>query len=285
GLTACSPPPEPGVEPNGLNENIFYRLSSSAGGPKETRPLGAASEKKLLSAGWRPGTLKLRLVVDQGGKLEERSGAGGGTLTHIEWMFEINIDQAWPVLVVPDLSQVSLSPGKQLSPIHFVERASLPTQTGEVTYQKRMLLSTPYSGDYANLHELTRAQGKIDNLTISGLKPSIYGEGYELVLDIDYRLHFERSKTAVAIEGKNAHSDENVTTNEHLRMHFYPAPDIDRLEDYLSRSDSNLSIKARESERELALAVMGGLESITAGKTLIGDLRPGLKWRATKDEL
>src|SRR5690606_14889040 len=162
GLTACSPPPEPGVEPNGLNENIFYRLSNSDANPKETVLLDAASEKKFLAAGWRPGVLRLRLQVDQGGNLEEQSGAGGGTLTHIEWMFEINIDQAWPVLVVPDFSQVSLSSDKPLSPIHFVERPSQPTQTGEVTYQKRMLLSTPYSGDYANLHELTRAQGKFD---------------------------------------------------------------------------------------------------------------------------
>lgn len=283
GLTACSPAPEAGVEPNGLNENIFYRQINSDSKPKQTVLIGASSEKKFLAEGWRPGTLKLRLVVDQGGKQEEQSGAGGGTLTHMEWMFGVNIDQTWPVLVAPDLSQVPLS--SELSPIHFVERSSPPTQTGEVSYQKRMLLSTPYSGDYANLHELTTAHGEISKLSISGLRPSIYGEGYELVLDISYRLHFERRKTAVAIAGENAHSDENVTTNEHLRMHFYPAPDINRLEAYLSRSDSNLSLEARESERKLTLAIMNGLESITAGQTLIGDLRPGLKWRATKDEL
>src|SRR5699024_5518260 len=100
------------------------------------------------------------------------------------------------------------------------------------------------------------------------------------VLDGNYRLHFERRKTAVAVEGENAHSDEKVSTDEHLRMHFYPTPDIKWLEDYLSRSDSGLSAGVRESEHKLALAVMNGLESIAAGRTLIGDLRPGLKWRA-----
>src|SRR5690606_38028442 len=223
GLTACSPGPEAGVEPNGLNENIFNRHSSSDLGPRETALISAASEKKFLAEGWRPGVLKLRLVVDQGGKLDERSGAGGGTLTHIEWMFGVNVDQTWPVLVAPDLSHVPLS--SDVSPILFVDRSSRPPQKGEVKYQKRMLLSTPYSGDYANLHELTTAHGEINSLTISGSGPSIYGQGYELILYINYRLHFERRKTAVAIAGENAHSDENVTTNERLRMHFYPAPD------------------------------------------------------------
>src|SRR5690606_19969890 len=94
-------------------------------------------------------------------------------------------------------------------------------------------------------------------------------------------LHFDRRKTAVAVVGENADFDESVITNERLRMHFFPAPDADRLEAYLSRPDANLSLSMRESTR----GVMGGLESIAAGKTLIGDLRPGLKWRATKDEL
>lgn len=285
GLTACSPQPGLGVEPNGLNESVFSRQRSSSEIPPTTPTLNAATEKKFLAEGWRPGRLKLRLVVDQGGKLEEHSGAGGGTLTHIEWLFKVNIDQAWPILVAPDLSRVPPSSDGRLSPIHFVERSSSPAQNGEVVYLKHMLLSTPNSGKYANLHELTTAHGKVGNLSLSGLEPSIYGEGYELVLDINYHLNFERSKTAVAIAGENARSDENVTTRERLRMHFFPAPDSNRLQAYLSRPNSELSGEAREAERELALAVMGGLESITAGKTLIGDLRPGLKWRATKDEL
>src|SRR5690554_1886361 len=266
GLTACSPQPGLGVEPNGLNESVFSRQRSSSEIPPTTPTLNAATEKKFLAEGWRPGVLKLRLVVDQGGKLDERSGAGGGTLTHIEWMFGVNVDQTWPVLVAPDLSHVPLS--SDVSPILFVDRSSRPPQKGEVKYQKRMLLSTPYSGDYANLHELTTAHGEINSLTISGLGPSIYGQGYELILYINYRLHFERRKTAVAIAGENAHSDENVTTNERLRMLFYPAPDTNRLDAYLSRSDSNLSLEARESERKLTLAIMNGLESITAGQTL-----------------
>src|SRR5690606_27806650 len=107
-----------------------------------------------------------------------------------------------------------------------------------------------------------------NKVTISGLTPSIFGEGYEVVLDINYRLHVDRRKTALTVEGENAHSDEKVTTNERLRMHFYPTPDINRLEEYLSRPDAGLSTEARESERKLALAVMSGLESIAAGKTL-----------------
>src|SRR5690606_20462283 len=112
---------------------------------KDTGPLTTAAEKKLLAAGWRPGTLTLRLVVDQGGKLEERSSADGGTLTHIDWAFEVNLDQSRPVLVAPDLSRVSFSLDQQLSPIRFVQRSSLSVPTGGVNYQKRMLLSTPYS--------------------------------------------------------------------------------------------------------------------------------------------
>src|SRR5690606_38826303 len=148
--------------------------------------------------------------------------AGGGTFTHIEWMFGVTIDQSWPVLVVSDLSQAPLSSDQRLSPIQFVERSSRHTQTAEVAYKKQMLLSTPYSGNYANLHELTTAQGEINKVTISGLTPSIFGEGYEVVLDINYRLHVDRRKTALTVEGENAHSDEKVTTNERLRMHFYP---------------------------------------------------------------
>lgn len=274
-LAACSPSP---------NDQPRRAPSSST--------MMDVTEAELLNEGWRPGTLEIRVMVEQGGTLREETTAGGGTETSVEWSFNLSAQRLLEVLVAPDLSQQIPATGSadarhravNRSPVYMKPLVSQPAPRGQASYSKQLSIDSPGSDNYSHLQETTQGQGDVQSVRIANLRPSFYGQGYEFELLLSYHMLMNSTKIAQPVNGAVTHVEEELPVEESLVMHLFPAPDLHVLESYPFASPTSSSRNA-SSPRQLAMDTFRALQDAAAGVTLIGELRPGMLWEGKKDQL
>lgn len=247
-----------------------------------------AMESELLAKGWRHGTLEIRVRVEQGGKLREQSSAGGGTKTALQWSFNLKARRLFDVLVAPDLGQLpspadtedALRSANNRSPVYLKPLVTQPNPQGQVEYTKRLTIDSPGSGTYRHLKEKTHAEGTIQQVRIANLRPSFYGQGYEFELLLAYDMMMHSTKMAQPVKGAATYVEEELPVEESFTMHLFPEPDLEVLEAYPFRAAAS-----SDDIRQSALDKFRALQDVAAGVTLVGDLRPGMQWSGTRDQL
>lgn len=250
-----------------------------------------AAEAELLKQGWRPGTLEIRIMVEQSGALREQSAAGGGTETSVHWAFNLDAQRMLNVLVAPDLGQLipSTNSADELvaafnrSPVYLKKLVAQPAPRGQARYSKSLSIDSPGSNNYSHLQETTRGEGDIRELSITGLRPSFYGHGYEFELTLIYDMLMNSTKVAQPINDEVTHVEEELPVEEHLTMRLFPAPDLDVLESYPFPQPASSAGTA--SPKQLAFDMFRVLQDAVAGVTLVSNLRPGMEWVGAKDNL
>lgn len=248
-----------------------------------------ATEAELLNQGWRPGTMKISVMIEQGGALREASASGGGTATAMEWSFRLQAQRLLNVLVAPDLAPLmpatesadELLAAFHRSPVYLKKLISQPAPEGQARYSKQLSIDSPGSATYSHLQETMRGEGDILALKIAGLRPSYYGRGYEFELKLTYRMLMSSTKIAQPVSGATTHVEEELPIEESLILHLFPSPDLDVLESYPFAPGSG----GGASPRQAALGTFRALNDAAAGVTLVSNLRPGLQWTGEKDRL
>lgn len=274
-LTACSPSPNDQPRPRPISSTMMD-----------------VTEAELLEKGWRPGTLEIRVMVEQGGTLREETTAGGVTETSVDWSFNLNAQRLLEVLVAPDLSQLipttTSADDRRIafhrSLVYMKPLVAQPVPRGQASYSKQLSINSPGSDSYSHLQETTQGQGNIQNLRIANLRPSFYGRGYEFELFLSYNMLMNSTKIAQPVNGAVTHVEDELPVEESLVMRLFPAPDLHVLESYPFALPTS-SPSDTSSPRDVAMDTFRALQDAATGVTLIGELRPGLQWAGKKDQL
>lgn len=279
-LSACSPTDDSQASADYASENDTYTDE------------GLDDSAESLE-GWRKGTMTVSVSVHQAGEAEEQSTASGGTRAFISWQFTLEAQQTFAVEVVPDLSILlpatndaeELRAAFDSSPVSWDELELLPTPSGKVTYAKQFTVGTPNANDFTSVSETVNGVGSISALSIRNLKPSMYGNGYELDLHLDYSLLLNSVNTSKPVNGETIRAESSHDISELIHLSLFPAPDINTFNGYPFDEHHELPPELRNEERKNKMNLFSALEQVAAGAQPLGQLRPGMSWQATPDQL
>lgn len=278
-LAGCSPSPAPEAENNTENDIA-------------TEDAGADSySQSLLDEGWRKGKLEIRFELAQAANASEAT-ANGGQITSV-WSTTITAHTSQEVLVVPDLRVLVPDSGSdderrsamESSP-YIIEEGVESKVEGTVTNSLRFESNDPNANDYVRLTRTVNESGKVTDLSLTNMHPSLYGKGHEVSLRLEYETQRETSLQAVAANGGLPLSDNNTSNpQERIELSLFPTPNVDGLNNYPYLEESlPEELKASVTRQHLdTLAMLQQLMSDAAPVQFI--MRAGLVTHAEADKL
>lgn len=277
-LVGCSPSPTPEAENNSGSETVAETGADSY-------------SQALLDEGWRKGKLEIHFELNQAANATEPTSNGGQITSN--WTTTINAHTTQPVLVVPDLRVMVPESGSdderrsamESSP-YIIEDGVEPQVDGNVTNTLHFETDEPNANDYVHILRTVNETGKVTGLSINNMHPSLYGQGHEVDLQLEYETERSTSFRAVAANG-GAPLDDNTTANpqERVELSLFPVPNTDGLNNYPYLEDSlPEELKAGITKQHLdTLAMLQQLMSDTAPVQFT--MRAGLVTRAEADKL
>ena len=278
-LGGCSPSPAPETENNTESD-----LAAEEAGTD-------SYSQSLLDEGWRKGNLEIRFELAQAANASE-STANGGQITSV-WNTSITARTTQDVLVVPDLRVLVPDSGSdderrsamESSP-YIIEEGAEPKIEGTVTNSLRFESNDPHANDYVRLLRTVNENGKVTDLSLTNMHPSLYGNGHEVSLRLAYETQRETSLQAVAANGGLPLSDNNTSNpQERIELALFPVPNADGLNNYPYLDESlPEDLKASVTRQHLdTLAMLQQLMSDTAPVQFM--MRAGLVTHAETDKL
>lgn len=288
GVYGCSPPDE-----QADGSKIGYTDASHTGSNEYVDTTGADMAASLRASGWRNGTLKIVVSVDQRAEFTEHSEDSGGRRTDVNWSFTLHATQERDVLVAPDLSLLlpetssdeALREAYAESPLYIDDLAEPPEVSGEAVYTKRYVSLAPKANDFVSITEITDGVGRVTALDLRGLQPSYYGNGYQLRFHMDIFLNAKNKFVGVTQSGATVAHEDETPIDEPRSISFFPRPDRTVFDTYPFEQNPHLPVELADSERQLALQTLAVLMAVDSGEQPLGPMRPGLRWRGEKDQL
>ncbi len=238
--------------------------------------------------GWRKGKLTVEFEILQKARFYEQSKA----TTTINWEFILNATLSQEVWVAPDLSE-GIKPnakGEALENMlnfepYFIEDDQLASEkmTGQAIYNMEFKSEEPNANDYISMHNRINSHGELLQFSIHAIKPSIYGDGYQLDVAIDYRLAGKENRKSVHRSGEIIQdNNEGEFETDPLKLAFYPDPT--QLIDIRDIGGDDALFQKTEHEVNKQFFDSLKLTASTSTKILT-DIRTGLKTKASKDKL
>ncbi|PUA27145.1 MAG: hypothetical protein B0W54_20165 [Cellvibrio sp. 79] len=279
-LGGCSPSPAPETENNPDSDAVAAEEADAD-----------SYSQSLLDEGWRKGNLEIRFELAQAANASE-STANGGQITSV-WSTTITARTTQEVLVIPDLRVLVPDSGTdderrsamESSP-YIIEEGAEPTVEGTVTNSLRFESNDPNANDYIRLTRTVNENGKVSDLSLTNMHPSLYGKGHEVSLRLEYETQRETSLQAVAANGGLPLSDNNVSNpQERIELSLFPAPNADGLNNYPYIEESlPEDLQATVTKQHLdTLAMLQQLMSDAAPVQFM--MRAGLVTYAESDKL
>lgn len=273
-LGGCSPSPnqeegEPAVEPSGTD----------------------TYSQSLLDEGWRKGKLEIQFELVQAASTTE-STANGGQIISV-WNTTINAHTTQDVLLVPDLRVLVPDSGTdderrsamESSP-YIIEEGAAPHVEGTVVNSLRFESKDPHANDYIDIVRTVNESGKVTDLSVINMHPSLYGKGHEVSLRLEYETQRATSLKAIAAQGGTPMEDNNTTTpQERIELSLFPAPNADGLNNYPYLESSlpdDLKASVTKQHQDF-LAMLQQLMSDAAPVQFM--MRAGLNTQADADKL
>lgn len=260
-LGGCSPSPAPEAE-NNTDSDIA------------TEEAGAdLYSQSLLDEGWRKGTLEIQFDLAQAANASELT-ANGGQITSA-WNTTITAHTTQEVLVVPDLRVLVPDSGSdderrsamESSP-YIIEEGAEPKIEGTVTNSLRFESNDPNANDYIRLTRTVNENGKVTDLSLTNMHPSLYGKGHEVSLRLEYETQRETSLQAIAANGGLPLSDNNTSNpQERIELSLFPVPNADGLNNYPYLEESL-------PEELKAIVTKQHLDTLTMLQQLTSDAAP-----------
>ena len=225
-LGGCSPSPT-----SETGDNTESDIATEEGGTD-------SYSQSLLDEGWRQGNLEIRFELAQAANASE-STANSGKVTSV-WSTAITAHTTQDVLVVPDLRVLVPNSGSdderrsamESSP-YIIEEGAEPKIDGTVTNTLRFESVDPDANDYVRITRTVNETGKVTDLSLTNMHPSLYGRGHEVSLRLEYETQRETTFQAVAANGGTPMADNNTTNpQERIELSLFPAPNADGLNNY-----------------------------------------------------
>lgn len=289
GSVGCSPPQE---QEQDASENSYVD-ESSLEDVDYSESAGFDMVASLRASGWRDGTLGIVVTVDQEAAFTEQSDDSGGRRTDVTWSYKLYASQLIDVLVAPDLSirlpetgsDEELRAAYKESPFYIDDLKELPAVTSEVTYSKRYVSLAPKSNEYISFTELADGSGYVEKLGLPSLRPSFYGNGYDMQFHMDVFLNVKNQFRGVMQGGATVAHEDEALDNDPRHISFFPVPERTIFDTYPFEQNPHLPAELADSERELALQILATLIAVDAGEQPLGPMRPGLRWHGEKNQL
>ncbi|RYE52877.1 MAG: hypothetical protein EOP48_15520 [Sphingobacteriales bacterium] len=247
-------------------------------------------DQLMLKDGWRYGSLKIEVEVQQVGHSHEK----GKTEILSDWNTVVKAMSEEDVLVVEDFRAIvekDPDPEQRLTALEFEPfyRSSSATEaklSGSLTHKAHFALSDAESIDLLSSVRDAEQNGAVENLSIKSLHPSLFGKGYEASVELKLkglRKVVETNKLRSAAEPIVTSEEKEVV--ETLSFLLFPVPNKGELNDYsyipeLAPEEMKERLKTHNLE---TLSLLNQLHADTLPAQ--SQMRAGMLTVATKDEL
>ncbi len=284
-LTACS---DSGEE----HEDAFTEEENY---PNEYR----ADNVGDVADGWRKGTLGIELLVNQTGVYNETSentpSAGSEHSSNIQWSYNLNVNTSLDVEIPEDLSvyMPEGSDGERYdyltsSPFYETGDSDSVQTFGELTYQLDYSMESPSAADVKQMEKHITGTGTEFFLNLTHMQPSIFGQGYEFTLKLDYDYSQEGALKSIDKNGNETTLDLADVGSEEFRFDVFPQPNDDGLNDYpyLYEERQVMDQQSLQQLEKIKFGVLSQLQEIATGQVdFIHQMHVGAVTTMTEDLL
>lgn len=254
--------------------------------------------QQLLSDGWRYGKLRIQFDVHQKCDVEHVQPATrltGPTFAtaKTETVFSATSEQA--VLVAADLSVTVPEDGTEddraaafrEKPFYISETLPDATLVSNIDSKHTKHVLEPESNIAVEITINATEHGELEKMWINDLHPSLYGQGWELNLDLLTNTSITTHQTSIPPDGKPPIAQTDTHDNEELfQLSFYPALNRHGLNDYPYFEGEDFPPGSHAKTTQYHQDWLAHLHRINKGEAgILSSQHIGLETKATKDSL
>lgn len=256
---------------------------------------GDPYEQQMLNEGWRHGTLRVEVEINQGGEEdinEPRTRLRGPTTGRTNWQGFLTASNEIRVLVKPDLRVLVPTEGSdevrraalESKPFYVSDSNTDDSGVGKNRFKDYWYHLEPESNQLIEFTRNVEEQGTVSRLMVEDIHPSLYGPGWEahVVFKTETRrklletsLHFDTPEPMT--------NNEETDSSESLSFSLYPTPNAQGLNDY-PYLDPDFPTSFQETVTQGHLKTLALLHQLRDMPVLSTTL-VGLETKASKDQL